>query len=251
MSDATRAEICAVACAEAFRGSGEILASAFGTAPAIGVRLARATFAPDLLLTDGESRLVRGIWPLGAAPDGPVEGYLPFRAVFDLVWSGRRHAMMMPTQIDAHGNVNISAIGPYDAPTVQLVGVRGAPGNTVCHPVSYWIPRHSTRVFVPRVDLVCGVGTDAAAAAGPAARHHDLRRVVTDLAVLDFAPATGTLRLRSVHPGVRPEDVTARTGCPLVIDGDVPATRLPTAAELRLIREDIDPAGLRHEEIPA
>ncbi|MFF9479435.1 CoA-transferase subunit beta [Streptomyces sp. NPDC014733] len=251
MSDATRAEICAVACAEAFRGSGEILASAFGTAPTVGVRLARATFAPDLLLTDGEARLVRGIWPLGAAPDGPVEGYAPFRTLFDLVWSGRRHAMMIPAQIDAHGNVNLSAIGPYDAPEVQLLGVRGAPGNTVCHPVSYWVPRHSTRVFVPRVDMVCGVGTAAAAAVGRAARHHALRRVVTDLAVLDFAPATGTLRLVSVHPGVSAEDVVARTGCPLVTDGDIPATRLPTAAELHLIREVIDPAGLRDAEIPA
>ncbi|MEU3713584.1 CoA-transferase subunit beta [Streptomyces catenulae] len=251
MSDATRAEICAVACAEAFRGSGEILASAFGTAPTIGVRLARATFAPDLLLTDGEARLVQGIWPLGAAPDGPVEGHAPFRTIFDLVWSGRRHAMMMPTQIDAHGNVNLSAIGPYDAPKVQLLGVRGAPGNTLCHPVSYWIPRHSTRVFVPRVDMVCGVGTAAAATVGRAARHHDLRRVVTDLAVLDFAPPTGTLRLVSVHPGVSPEEVVARTGCPLVVDGDIPTTRPPTAAELRLIREVIDPAGLRGREVPA
>ncbi|GAA3192442.1 hypothetical protein GCM10017688_58000 [Streptomyces ramulosus] len=157
----------------------------------------------------------------------------------------------MPTQIDAHGNVNISAIGPYEAPKVQLVGVRGAPGNTLSHPVSYWVPRHSARVFVPRVDMVCGVGTAAAAAAGPAARHHALHRVVTDLAVLDFAPATGTLRLRSVHPGVRTEDVVARTGCPLVVDGEIPATRLPTAAELRLIREVIDPAGLRAAELPA
>jgi acyl CoA:acetate/3-ketoacid CoA transferase beta subunit len=157
--------------------------------------------------------------------------------------------MMIPIQIDAHGNVNLSAIGPYDAPKVQLLGVRGAPGNTLSHPVSYWVPRHSPRVFVPRVDMVCGVGTAAAAAVGHAARHHDLRRVVTDLAVLDFAPTTGMLRLVSVHPGVGPEDVVARTGCPLVIDGDIPVTRLPTAAELRLIREDIDPAGLREAEI--
>ena len=51
----SRAEVCAVACADAWRGDGEILASAFGTIPAIGARLARATFAPDLMLTDGET----------------------------------------------------------------------------------------------------------------------------------------------------------------------------------------------------
>ncbi|MBM4575697.1 hypothetical protein GS415_05715 [Rhodococcus hoagii] len=46
MSAATRAEVCAVACAEAYRGNGEVIASAFGTIPAIGVRLARHTFEP-------------------------------------------------------------------------------------------------------------------------------------------------------------------------------------------------------------
>ena len=57
-SDATRATICVVACAEAFRGDGEILASPIGTIPMIGARLARATFEPDLLITDGEALFV-------------------------------------------------------------------------------------------------------------------------------------------------------------------------------------------------
>ena len=55
MSAATRAEVCAVACAEAYRGNGEVIASAFGTIPAIGVRLARHTFEPDLVVSDGEA----------------------------------------------------------------------------------------------------------------------------------------------------------------------------------------------------
>ena len=55
----TRAEYCAIACAEVFRGDGEVMASAFGTAPALGARLARLTFAPDLVLTDGDAALVR------------------------------------------------------------------------------------------------------------------------------------------------------------------------------------------------
>ncbi|MFF3291051.1 CoA-transferase subunit beta [Streptomyces sp. NPDC003023] len=250
MSGATRAEICAVACAEAFRDNGEILASAFGTIPAIGVRLARHTFSPELLLTDGEAYLVQGTWPVGARAEGTIEGWSPFRTVFDLVWSGKRHAMMIPTQIDAHGNVNISAIGPHARPKAQLVGVRGAPGNTVCHPVSYWVPRHSTRVFVPGVDMVAGVGTDSAAKAGPAAsRHHDLRRVVTELAVLDFEPRSGTMRLVSVHPGTGVDEVRERTGFPLLGEDEVPATRQPTEDELRLIREVIDPKGLRGTEV--
>jgi hypothetical protein len=54
-AEVTRAEVVAVACADAWRGDGEIVASPFGTIPAIGARLARLTFEPDLVLTDGEA----------------------------------------------------------------------------------------------------------------------------------------------------------------------------------------------------
>lgn len=145
---ATRAEVCAVACADAWRGDGELLASPFGTIPAIGARLARATFEPELLLTDGEAAYAAGVWPVGEQPR-VREGWLPYRAIFELVWRGRRHVMMIPSQLDRAGNANISCIGAdYARPKVQLLGVRGAPGNTVSHPTSYWIPRHSPRVLV-------------------------------------------------------------------------------------------------------
>lgn len=250
---ATRAEVCAVACADAWRGDGELLASPFGTIPAIGARLARATFEPELLLTDGEAAYADGVWPVDEQPH-VREGWLPYRAVFELVWSGRRHVMMVPSQLDRAGNANISCIGAdYARPRVQLLGVRGAPGNTVSHPTSYWVPRHSPRVLVERVDMVAGVGPAAAAAAGPAAqRFLDLRRVVTDLAVLDFGGSGGTLRLVSLHPGVTFEQVRTATGFELEADGAEPATsRLPTAEELRLIRELIDPRGLREREVPS
>ena len=58
--EATRAEVCVVACAEAWRGDGEILASPMGLIPGLGARLARLTFAPDLLLSDGEAYLLAG-----------------------------------------------------------------------------------------------------------------------------------------------------------------------------------------------
>ena len=77
MSDATRAEVCAIACAEAYRGNGEVIASAFGVIPAIGVRLARHTFEPDLVLSDGEASAVRGTWAVDRTPAGEVESWLP------------------------------------------------------------------------------------------------------------------------------------------------------------------------------
>ena len=51
--------------------------------------------------------------------------------MFDWVWWGRRHVMMGATQVDRYGNQNIAAIGDYAKPKVQLLGYRGAPGNTI------------------------------------------------------------------------------------------------------------------------
>jgi acyl CoA:acetate/3-ketoacid CoA transferase beta subunit len=249
---ATRAEVCAVAVAEAFRGDGEILASSFGTVPALGARLARSTFAPDLLMTDGIASLVADVAPVsGPAPGAPVvEGWLPFRAVFDLLWSGRRHVVMVASQIDRFGNHNFACIGPHAKPRAQLLGMRGAPGNTICHTTSYWVPSHSRKVFVEKVDVVSGVGYDRAAALGPqSARFHEIRRVVSNLGVFDFATPERTMRLASVHPGVTVDEVVEATGFPLVVAGDVPETRLPSDEELHLVREVLDPEGAAEREL--
>jgi acyl CoA:acetate/3-ketoacid CoA transferase beta subunit len=239
MSDVTRAEVCAVACAEAWRGDGEILASAFGFIPAIGARLARATFAPDLVITDGEALMVANDLPVSGGPK-TVEAWLPFRNVFDVVWSGRRHVMMGATQIDRFGNQNISAIGDHRKPTVQLIGVRGAPGNTLNHPTSYWVPNHSPRVFVERVDMISGAGNNRGA--------HGIRFVVTNLCVFDFETTDRSIWLRSVHPGVSIDEIVAQTGFPIKAK-EAPTTRLPTPDELRLIREVLDPRNLRDKEV--
>ncbi len=250
---ATRAEICAVACAEAFRGDGEIFCSPMGTTPRAGALLAKATFEPDLLISDGEATTIDGIPAMGSGFGGHVvEGYIPFRTVFDVVAHGNRHVMMGASQIDRYGNQNISAIGDHAAPKIQLLGARGGPGNTANHATSYWVANHSTRIFVEQVDFVSGVGTDRAAKAGTAlAGFHDLRRVITNLAVLDFETLDGAMRLRSVHPGVTVEDVVAATGFALTIADEVPETRLPTDLELRLLREVIDPKSFTGREVKA
>ena len=248
----TLAEICVVACAEAWRGDGAILASPMGIIPTLGARLAQLTFEPELLLTDGEATLVT---PTADGQDSTTgdratEGWLPFRQVFTMLAAGKRHVMMGASQLDQFGNQNISCIGDWTRPKAQLLGVRGAPGNTVNHPVSYWVPRHSRRVLVDRVDMVSGVGYDRAAGlTGRSARFHELRRVVTNLAVLDFGGPEHSMRLRSVHPGVSVSDVADATGFLLAAPYHVPQTRLPTAAELALIREQLDPDVRRDQEL--
>ena len=252
MSDPTRGEICAVACAEAFRGNGEILASCFGTAPAIGARLAKSTFEPDLLMTDGICTIVDMPNPVsGPGHEQIVEAWLPFRTVFDHLWNGHRHVIMAASQIDRFGNHNFACIGEHAKPKAQLLGMRGAPGNTISHTTSYWVANQTAKVFVPEVDVVSGVGYDRAAKLDPRSTGgHDVRFVISNLAVYDFETPDHAMRLRSVHPGVSVDQVVENTGFELVIEGDVPQTRLPTDEEIRLIRATLDPKGVLSREVP-
>jgi acyl CoA:acetate/3-ketoacid CoA transferase beta subunit len=243
-ADVSLAEVCVVACAETWRGDGELLASPIGNVPTIGARLAKATFEPDLLVTDGEALLVSNPLRVGAgAQEKVVEGWMPYRAVFDVVWAGRRHVMMGATQIDRHGNQNIACIGDWARPKAQLLGVRGAPGNTVNHPTSYWVPNHTRRAFVERVDFVSGVGYPSPTP------FHEIHRVVSNKGVFDFDGPDHTMRLRSLHPGVTVEDVQDATGFELAVAPDVDETRMPTDAELQLIRDVLDPDDLRGAEV--
>ncbi len=168
--EATIDEICAVAIAEAFRGDGEILCNPIGTTPIIGGRLARATFEPAMVMTDAVSVLAANPLPVGDDnAERLVEAWMPYRDMFDVVWSGRRHIVMGASQIDAHGNQNLAAIGDWRRPKAQLLGLRGAPGNLVNHATTYWVPNHSTRSFVPSVD--CGVGSGLRPGSTPVGSH--------------------------------------------------------------------------------
>jgi glutaconate CoA-transferase subunit B len=240
-------ELCIAACADAFADSGEVLASGIGLVPRLGASLARLTSNPDLLLTDAECTLLAEPIPVGPR-SGTMrpENWLPFRKIFDLVWGGRRHAMTIPTQIDRYGTVNISCIGDWAKPKAQLLGVRGLPGNSINHPSSFFVPNHSKRTFVATVDMACTVSYDAARwAPGVRRDFHRFPRVISNLAVLDFEGPGHSMRIRTVHPGTSVAQVQENTGFELAVASDVGETREPTAEELRLIREVLDPHNLR------
>ncbi len=224
MTTASRGDVVAIACAEVFRGDGAILASPMAPMPALGAKLARAVFEPKLLMTDGVASLLN--------VHGQVEGQMRYSRVFDVVWGGRRHVMMGASQIDREGNQNISCIGPHDKPKVQLLGVRGAPGNTIHHTTSYYVGKHSTRVFVDAVDMVSGVG--------PCRGGLELRAIVTNLCVLDFTGPDQGASLQSLHPWATLEEVQAATGFPIYVPPSIAVSRGPTELERRWL-DHLDP----------
>jgi glutaconate CoA-transferase subunit B len=254
MSDISLAELCIFAASEAFRGNGEIIATGVGPIPRLGAGLAKLTHSPEVMMTDGEAYLVEQPVPLG--PRGydnrKKAGHLPFSRFFDsAVWTGRRHAMVTPTQIDRFGQINLSRLGgTHQQPKTQMLGVRGFPGNTIYHPNSFFFPQHTARVFVPgEVDMVSGVGYNPARRV-PGGNYSgvDLRRVITNLCVIDFGgvgdDAMPAMRVISLHPGVTFEAVQAATGFALQRLDSLPETALPHADDLAVIA-GLDPHGIR------
>lgn len=246
----TLAELLIVACSEAYRGNGEVIATGIGPVPRLGASLAKLTHTPELMMTDGEAYLVEEPVPIGPRgyDDRKAAGYLPFSRFFDsAVWTGRRHAMVSPTQIDRFGQTNLSCLGgTYAQPKVQMLGVRGFPGNSIHHVNSMFVPAHSKRIFVEgEVDMVSSVGYNPARRpAGANFSGVDLRLIVTDLCVMDFGGPDHAIRLVSLHPGVTVDQVIEATGFAVLVPAEVPVTPMPDAAQLAIIAR-LDPHNIR------
>ena len=162
--------------------------------------------------------------------------------------------MMGASQIDRFGNQNIAFIGDPRRPKAQLLGMRGAPGqhhqpsDQLLHPE----PLHALVRGEGRRRIGRGLRPRRRARPRGAADHHQLRRVISNKGVFDFETPDHTMRLRSVHPGVERE--RRHRGdrlCPRHSRRRRRDTRAPTAEELRLLREVIDPTGLGKKELGA
>lgn len=243
--------ICAAA--RAWQHDGEVLATGIGIVPRLAASLCMVSINRDLMMTDSEAWMVRQPVPIGPRT-GPLSGYvvqreshMGFARIFDNVWGGRRHAMVGPTQIDRFGQSNISMIGGSHAqPKSMMLGARGFPGNSINHANSFFVPSHSTKVFVAgEVDMVCSAGYNPARAArGWSIDDIDIRLIVTNLCVMDFGGPAHQVRLCSLHPGVTAEQVQQATGFALHIDAAVPVTADPTPEQLALLAT-LDPHNLR------
>ncbi len=246
MSDSiSLAEICISAASKAWKDDGEILATGIGLIPRIAAGLAKLTQNPDLMMTDGETYLISEPAPMGKRDVSydQVEGYMSYSRVFDNLWGGNRHAMVTPTQIDCFGQTNISVIGEYTSPKVQLLGVRGFPGNFINHKNSIFIPNHSVKTFVNgEVDMVSGMGYKNKQLSNG---KFEIKVVVTNLGVFDFNGTDNSMQLLSLHPGASVDDVKLNTGFEISISSET-ITPMPSEEELTLIREVLDPKGIRN-----
>jgi glutaconate CoA-transferase, subunit B len=145
-----------------------------------------------------------------------------------------------PAQVDAHGNTNNLYL---PRPFLRLPGSGGIADVSVYERrMCLYVPRHSKVTFVPRLAARSGLGHD------PARRHGDGPiYCITDLGEFDWHG--GHMRLLRYHPHSTPQDIQTRTGFALLTAPDVQPTPPPTADELRLLREVIDPLGVRKLEI--
>ena len=132
-------------------------------------------------------------------------------------------------QIDRHADINTTVIGSYSAPKTRLPGSGGACEIAQNAKSVFVIMRQSQRSFVERLDFTTSRG-------------EKVRVIVTDLGI--YHMADGEMRLDSLHPGVTLEQVRSSTGWEVAVAPSVAETPAPTSDELRLIREELDPAGV-------
>lgn len=230
---------------------GEVVAQGIATPlVAAGYLLAKLTHAPHLQFASAiASALVRDPAPVGLArgEDLWLENALlqtGFATIAcELLPRFGFKEFFRPAQVDAHGNFNNIFIGEdYHNPRFRLPGSGGIPDVTVFEEqVHLYVPRHNRAVFVEQVDFVSGLGHHPARRAGQGPRY-----LVSNLGQFDFAG--GQMQLTTYHPGVTIEKIRTRTGFPLEVAPDVGPTPPPSAEQVRLLREVIDPLGVRRLE---
>jgi acyl CoA:acetate/3-ketoacid CoA transferase beta subunit len=248
---------------------GEIVAQGLATPMvAAAYLLARLTHAPNLYFASAIGQSVcRRPAPLSLSRveslwlDQSMLSVGFVRAVADVLPRLAPKEFFRPAQVDAHGNFNNIAFGKNylssgrHHPRLRLPGSGGIPDVTnFSNEVYLYVPRHSKLTFVPVLDVCSGLGYHPKRTHGQGPRY-----LVSDLGQFDFAPRYDTdthpshlpemyLRLISYHPGATIEQIQAHSGFPLEISPQVCQTPLPTPDELSLLREVIDPLGIRRLE---
>lgn len=247
--NASPLELMAVVMARHLRDGEVVVMGAVPLLPLAACRLAKARHAPGLWF------IVGGSGTVNPEPDGlpgsscdprlsPAPCTLPLPDV--VLLEGRGDVLDVfcagGLQIDPYGNCNLVGVGDRARPRLRGPGSVGLPFLPVVRRSILYTLSHSPRTFVERLDFVSGAGHPARDDQRRPYRREGPSLVVTPMATLDFAPESGRMRLASVHPGVRVEDVVAATGFELVVPASVPQTPPPTEEELAQLRR-LDPQG--------
>jgi acyl CoA:acetate/3-ketoacid CoA transferase beta subunit len=229
---------------------GEMVAQGIATPlVAAGYLLAKLTHAPNLTFISAIGQAVCRDWaPLGITTIEEMwisRGLISFGFVTgacDFLPRYGPKEFFRPGQVDAYGNFNNVFIGgTYERPRLRLPGCGGIADVTVFEEkVCLYVPRHGRHTFVEQLDFRSGLGHDPARTAGCGPRY-----LISNLGQFDFGGDNGRMRLLSLHPGVSRRRLQAKTGFDLAIAGNIPETEPPSALELQLLREKIDPLGVR------
>jgi glutaconate CoA-transferase subunit B len=223
--------------------------------PNIAVNLARRTVAPDLELVyeSGAFGARPARLPLSIGDPTIVTGataIVPMVELFSYYLQGGLIdvGFLGAAQIDRFGNINSTVIGDYEHPKTRLPGSGGACEIAINARQVFVIMRQSKRSFVDRIDFRTSPGNLGGAEAAAKVRREEgwLGRgpsvVVTDMGIYHFDEA-GEMRLDSIHPGVTLDQVRETMGWPPKVAELLAVTPAPTAEELRLIRDELDPEG--------
>lgn len=145
-------------------------------------------------------------------------------------------------QVDRFGNLNATVIGPYQNPKVRLPGSGGSCEIAINAKRILIMTPHQKRRFPERVEFVTSPGflegrKDRVRLGLPGGGPHT---VVTDLGIMEF-DESGEMVLVSLHPGATVEQARENTGWPLKVSETLETTPEPTAAELRMLRDELDP----------
>lgn len=216
----------------------------------IAMRVAKLLYAPDLMLIGGSYAAAdSGVYPRTYNEEWSARGgaqlYMEWEDTFDIIRKGRFRIWMGPAQIDRSGSANMSVIGDWRKPKVQLVGARGLPDNLWGIPkFRFHMNRHTPRHFVEKVDFVCSLGYGRERTALNLTTGVP-DTVISDLGVFNW-DQNGDFKIVSLHPGVTFEILQKKTGFELKKpEAAIPTTPAPTASELDCIRNIVDPYGWR------
>jgi len=217
--------------------------------PNLACNLARHTHAPNLLMIyeAGVIGARPARLPLSIGDPTLVSGASGVCSMYDIftLYLQRGNVdvgFLGGAQIDRFGNINATVIGDYAHPKIRLPGSGGSQEMAAWANRCYIITPHQKRRFPEKVDFATSVGFLSGKGERQAAglRGGGPQAVVTDLGIL-VPDETGELVLSALHPGVTVEQVQANTGWALKTAAQVSVTTPPSAEELRILREELDP----------